>query len=309
MSHLARLEPHRDLPDAEVAQLAVGRRVALEHEALASVEDGPQLRFDVLPLLLVEDIEQGAAERLLPQETLVALLPLPVPRDDHPRPVHHVEADRERVDDLSREADLPLEGLRPLHHRGLEPLRVGADASDELVVPESQRELPADGRERSRVLVGKAVGLPRDDRQNAQGSLPVPDRRPAEPVAGGLDLELQQRGLHGAGGARSRDQLLSHRGLGLRGDSAQLQASRADDADRRHLELELARDRGRREVVGILGLEVRGQEHPDLVDRLEPLVGALERPPLGPLAQVKLHAKPQLLGLEGPLEKIVRARR
>ena len=125
----------------------------------------------------MQDLEDRAADRFFARHALHAGLALAVPGLDAILAVDHVEADRQRVDDLLGEPPLLLDLARARRHFRLEPVRVFG-------VAQRRSEQVGDGRDEDRVLAGERAARPHGERAELLSSGQETHRD--ESVAGAL---------------------------------------------------------------------------------------------------------------------------
>ena len=103
------VESHRDLGRAEVPYLAALRHLEFHLLDGARLEDAVELRLELRGRLPGQHLEEAAAHRLGARDALRAGLALAVPHLDAVVAIHHVQADRQAVDDERGEAPLLLD--------------------------------------------------------------------------------------------------------------------------------------------------------------------------------------------------------
>jgi hypothetical protein len=124
------VEAHGDFRDAVGAQVARAHRFHLEDLQAARREHFIEFPSQHTGGLTMEDLEDRAADRLLPRDTLHAGLALVIPHRDAVVAIDHVEPHGERIDDALRNAALAVDLSRALDDFALESLRIGGLAKD-----------------------------------------------------------------------------------------------------------------------------------------------------------------------------------
>ena len=129
--------------------------VRLDRELLhlPGLEHALELAAQQLRRLAMQDLEDRAADRLFARHALHPGLALAIPRLNAILAVDHVEADRQRVDDLLGESPLLVDLARPRRDLRLEAMGV-------LGVAERRREQVGDRGEKELVLGGQRPTWP-----------------------------------------------------------------------------------------------------------------------------------------------------
>ena len=117
------VEPHRDLADAVVPELAERRAFDLHLLHLAGRKDAVEFFLEKIPRLATHYLKDFTAENVVPGNTSDSYFALAVPRLDTVVPVDHIEAHRKRIDDLRGEKTLEFGFSGPVCDLGGEVFR------------------------------------------------------------------------------------------------------------------------------------------------------------------------------------------
>ena len=125
--------------------------------------------------LAMQDLEDRPADRFFARHALQPGLALAIPRLNAVLAVDHVEADRQRIDDLLGEAALLVDLARARRHLGLEAVRVlGVAQRRREQVGDRRRERAGPRRTASRP--GRADSAPSSWRPASSGATTTPSR-------------------------------------------------------------------------------------------------------------------------------------